>query len=61
MTGDDEFAALRPRQLTHDLQSWNLEDLSDYVENLKKEIIRVEDKIAEKKSVSDAAASLFKS
>ena len=61
MSDDDEFARLRPRQLADDLQSWNLEDLTLYIENLKAEIIRVEAKIAEKKSVSDAAASLFKS
>lgn len=58
---DDEFGNLRPRQLPHDLQSWNLEDLSDYIVNLKAEISRVETAIAEKKLVSDAAASLFKS
>lgn len=58
---DEAFGTLRPRQLPHDLQSWNLEDLSDYIVNLKAEISRVEAAIAEKKSVSDAAASLFKS
>ena len=61
MSDDDEFARLRLCQLANDLQSWNLEDLTLYIENLKDEIIRVEAKIAEKKSVSDAAASLFKS
>ena len=58
---DEAFGTLRPRQLPHDLQSWNLEDLSDYIVNLKEEISRVENAIAEKKSVTDAAASLFKS
>ncbi len=58
---DEAFGTLRPRQLPHDLQSWNLEDLSDYIVNLKEEISRVETAIAEKKSVTDAAASLFKS
>ena len=58
---DEAFGTLRPRQLPHDLQSWNLEDLSDYIVNLKAEISRVETAIAEKKSISDAAASLFKS
>ena len=58
---DEAFGTLRPRQLPHDLQSWNLEDLSDYIVNLTAEISRVEAAIAEKKSVSDAAASLFKS
>ena len=58
---DEAFGTLRPRQLPHDLQSWNLEDLSDYIVNLKEEFSRVENAIAEKKSVTDAAASLFKS
>lgn len=58
---DDEFAPLRPRQLPYDLQSWNLEDLTDYIANLKAEINRCEAKIAEKKAVENAAASLFKS
>lgn len=58
---DEAFGTLRPRQLPHDLQSWNLEVLSDYIVNLKAEISRVEAAITEKKSVSDAAASLFKS
>ena len=58
---EDDFATLRPRHLPADLQSWNLEDLSDYIEKLQAEIRRIEAKIAEKKTVGDAAASLFKS
>ena len=58
---DDAFETLRPRRMPSDLQSWNLEDLQDYIDNLKSEIVRVEAKIAEKKAVGDAAASLFKS
>ena len=58
---DDDFAAFRPRQLPADLQSWNLEDLKDYIVKLQNEIARVEDKIKEKQDVTSAAASLFKS
>lgn len=58
---EDDFASLRPRSLPADLQSWNIEDLSLYIDNLRAEIARVEAKITEKKSISDAAASLFKS
>ena len=58
---DDMFDNLRPRRLPDDLQSWNLEDLQDYIANLKSEIARAEAKIKEKKAVGDAAASLFKS
>lgn len=58
---DDDFAAFRPRQLPADLQSWNLEDLNDYIVKLQNEIARVELKIKEKQDVTSAAASLFKS
>ncbi len=58
---DDDFAAFRPRQLPADLQSWNLEDLNDYIVKLQNEIARVEVKIKEKQDVTSAAASLFKS
>lgn len=58
---EDAFGALRPRNLPHDLQSWNLEDLTDYISQLQAEISRVEEKIEEKKAVGNAAASLFKS
>ena len=58
---DDDFAAFRPRQLPADLQSWNLEDLKDYIVKLQNEIARVEVNIKEKQDVTSAAASLFKS
>ena len=58
---DDEFAPLRQGHVPADLQSWNLEDLQDYIARLKAEIVRCEAKIQEKKAVGDAAASLFKS
>lgn len=57
---DDQLHPMRGGQLP-DLQSWNLEDLEDYIVNLKAEIRRVEAKIEEKKAVGSAAASLFKS
>lgn len=57
---DDQLRSMRGSQLP-DLQSWNLEDLEDYIVNLKAEITRVEAKIEEKKAVGSAAASLFKS
>jgi len=58
---EDLFGTLRPRNLPHDLQSWNLEDLTAYIANLTAEIGRVEAKIKEKEAVGNAAASLFKS
>ena len=61
MRDEDELAALRPRNLPHDLQSWNLEDLAEYCERLRAEIARVEAKIDAKKAVGTEAAALFKS
>ena len=46
---DDQLRPMRGNQLP-DLQSWNLEDLEDYIVNLKAEITRVEAKIEEKKA-----------
>ncbi|MGC6536851.1 MAG: DUF1192 domain-containing protein [Candidatus Puniceispirillaceae bacterium] len=57
---DDEFEALRPRQLPADLQSWNIEDLQAYINRLEAEIALVKAKMAEKESVGNAAAALFK-
>lgn len=58
---EDEFDGLRAGKVPADMQSWNIEDLEDYITRLKAEITRAEAKIAEKKAVGDAAASLFKS
>ena len=57
------FEDLEPKNVTRkpvDLSTWNIEDLRDYIENMKAEIQRAEAMIAEKKSVSSAADSLFK-
>ena len=59
MSGD-EFEALRQGQLPADLQSWNIEDLQAYIYRLEAEIERVKEKMAEKESVGNAAAALFK-
>ena len=58
---DDHLSHMQGGGTPPDLQSWNLEDLEDYIARLKNEITRVEAKMAEKKAVSSAAASLFKS
>ena len=57
------FEDLEPKNVTRkpvDLSTCNIEDLRDYIENMKAEIQRAEAMIAEKKSVSSAADSLFK-
>ena len=57
------FEDLEPKNVTRkpaDLSTWNIEDLRDYIENMKAEIQRAEAMIAEKQSVSSAADALFK-
>jgi len=57
------FEDLEPKNVTRkpvDLSTWNIEDLELYIENMKTEISRAEAMIAEKKSVTSAAESLFK-
>ena len=51
------FEDLEPKNVTRkpvDLSTWNIEDLRDYIENMKAEIQRAEAMIAEKRSVSSA-------
>lgn len=58
-----EFEDLEPKNKLRkpvDLSTWNIEDLEAYIGNMKEEIARAEAMIAEKKSVSSAAESLFK-
>ena len=58
-----DFEDLEPKNKLRkkvDLSTWNIEDLQEYIENMKAEIQRVEAAIAEKQSVSSAAESLFK-
>ena len=43
-----------------DLTSWNIEDLEQYIANMKLEIARVETMIDDKKRVSEDASRLFK-
>lgn len=58
-----DFEDLEPKNKLRkkvDLSTWNIEDLEAYIENMKAEIARAEATIAEKRSVSSAAESLFK-
>tara|TARA_B100001027_G_scaffold6407_1_gene4181 strand:- start:486 stop:668 length:183 start_codon:yes stop_codon:yes gene_type:complete len=58
-----EFEDLEPqkRELKpKDLTNWNIEELEQYVANMKLEIARVETVIENKKRVSKDAGNLFK-
>jgi len=56
---EDEFEALKPAGVGPEMERWNLEDLQAYIDAMKAEIARVEAIIADKGSVSAAAAALF--
>ena len=56
---DDEIERLKPRAMPADMQSWNIEDLQDYIGTLEAEIVRVEALIAQKNQVQSAASALF--
>ena len=58
-----EFEDLEPQKRKlkpKDLTNWNIEELEQYVANMKLEIARVETVIENKKRVSKDAGSLFK-
>ena len=58
-----EFEDLEPQKgklKPKDLTNWNIEELEQYVANMKLEIARVETVIENKKRVSRDAGSLFK-
>ncbi|WP_420406201.1 DUF1192 domain-containing protein [Nisaea sp.] len=58
-----DFEDLEPKNKLRkppDLSKWNIEDLEAYIENMREEIARVEATIAEKRSVSSVAESLFR-
>lgn len=58
-----EFEDLEPQKVElkpKDLTNWNIEELEQYVANMKLEIARVETVIENKKRVSKDAGNLFK-
>lgn len=58
-----DFEDLEPKKSLpkpKDLTSWNIEDLEQYIANMKLEIARVETMIDDKKRVSEDASRLFK-
>ena len=58
-----EFEDLEPQKgelKPKDLTNWNIEELEQYVANMKLEIARVETVIENKKRISKDAGSLFK-
>ena len=56
---EDEFEALKPAGAGPEMDRWNVEDLQAYIDKMKAEIARVEAILADKGSVTAAAAALF--
>ena len=58
---EDEFDAFKPTYAPKSFYSWNVEDLKGYREQLKAEIVRIDEILATKQDVSTQAEALFKS
>ena len=57
---EDEIDALKPSYAPKSFCNWNVEDLRDYQEQLKAEIVRIDEILATKQDVSTQAEALFK-
>ena len=58
---EHEFDAFKPPYAPKSFYSWNVDDLKDYQEQLKAEIVRIDEILATKQDVSAQAEALFKS
>ena len=58
---ENDFDALKPTYAPKSFYNWNVEDLKHYKEQLKAEIVRIDEIVAEKQDVSAKAEALFKS
>jgi len=56
---EDELEKLKPAGLPADMQSWNIEDLQNYIACMEAEIKHAKNLIADKGAVSAAADALF--
>jgi len=58
---DEELPKPKIAEFPRNLEKMSIEELEDYIEELKTEITKVEQEIAQKKTSHDAAESVFKS
>ena len=56
----DDFEALKVVYELKPVSNWNIEDSGDYQEQLKVEIVRIEEILATKQDISARAEALFK-
>ena len=57
----DELEPRKPKPTPKNLDVMSIEELNDYIAEMKTEIQRVEEKVAAKKAHINAAAGIFKS
>jgi uncharacterized small protein (DUF1192 family) len=58
---EDDFETLKPAYAPKSFHSWNVEELKEYKEQLKVEIVRIEEILETKQNVNTQAEALFKS
>lgn len=56
---EEELEKLKPAGLPADKQSWNIEDLQNYIARMEAEIFHAKALIADKSEISAAADALF--
>ena len=58
---EDEFDTFKPTYAPKSFYSWNVEDLKNYQEQLKAEILRIDEILVKKQDVNAQAEALFES
>lgn len=61
MIWDDDDNAKNKVKKARDLSNMSVDELGEYIDQLKQEITRVEGEITKKKAATDAASQFFKS
>lgn len=57
---EDDLDPRKPKKTLKSLDSYSINELKDYIDNLKAEIIRAEQEITKKEAHKNAASSFFK-
>lgn len=57
---EDDLDPRKPKKILKSLDSYSIDELKDYIENLKSEITRAEEAIKKKEAHKAAASNFFK-
>ncbi len=57
---EDDLDPRHPKKILKPLDNYSIDELKEYIENLKSEIVRAEENIVKKEAVKNAAANFFK-